>query len=194
MERETILKIFDFLEEKEGKEIPEALVDSIKNYKLIKELIKKLETYPDGTQYRHEDHLELNNSNIKKLPNDLYVEGALDLTNCKQLRGLPDKLHVDGPLVLRDCNQLRGLPDNLYVGGYLDLRGCQYLTELTDNLYVKGSLGLGGTNITELPNNLYVGINLFINNTPLAKNYTDDEIRDIVKLPMNDGIKGQIIR
>ena len=190
MERNTIDNILNFLEEKEGKEIPEAWLDSREQLKLIKEL----ETHPDGTQYRHEDHLELNNSNIKKLPNDLYVEGVLNLRNCQDLTKLPDKLYVEGDLFLSDCNQLRRLPDNLYFYGALDLRGCHYLTELPDNLYVKGSLGLDWTNITELPNNLYVGINLYINDTPLAKNYTDDEIREIIKLPMDDGIKGQIFR
>ena len=92
------------------------------------------------------------------------------------------------------CKQLTKLPDDLYVDGDLALERCEQLTELPDNLYVKGSLALDWTNITELPNNLYVGINLYINDTPLAKNYTDDEIREIIKLPMDDGIKGQIYR
>ena len=169
MERNTIENILNFLKEKEGKKIPERWFDSIEKLKLIKEL----ENHPDDIKYRYEGDLELSHTNITKLPNDLYVRGDL---------------------ILNDCKQLRGLPDNLYFDGALDLRGCQYLTELPDNLYVKGSLGLDGTNITELPNNLYVGINLYINNTPLAKKYTNDEIREIIKIPMDDGIKGQIYR
>jgi hypothetical protein len=169
MERNTIENILNFLKEKEGKKIPERWFDSIEKLKLI----EKLKNHPDGIQYKHMGNLDLSFSNVKKLPNDLYVRGDL---------------------ILNDCKQLRGLPDNLYFDGALDLRGCQYLTELPDNLYVKGSLGLDGTNITELPNNLYVGINLYINNTPLAKKYTNDEIREIIKIPMDDGIKGQIYR
>jgi hypothetical protein len=190
MKVETIEKILNFLKEKEGYEIPESWFDSVKKF----ELIKELENHPDGTQYKHRGNLNLINTNIKKLPNDLYVRGDLILNDCKQLTELPNELYVRGDLILNDCKQLRGLPDNLYFDGALDLRGCQYLTELPDNLYVKGSLGLDGTNITELPNNLYVGINLYINNTPLAKKYTNDEIREIIKIPMDDGIKGQIYR
>jgi hypothetical protein len=32
----------------------------------------------------------------------------------------------------------------------------------------------------KLPDNLYVGIDLFIYNTPLANKYTDEEIREMV--------------
>jgi hypothetical protein len=161
MNRETIEKILNFLKEKENKESP-------KKWKLIHEL----ETYPDGTQYRHKYDLYLINSNITKLPNDLYVEYSLNLRDSIQLTKLPDNLHVEGNLTLWDCNQLTELPDNLYVGG---------------------SLGLGGTNITELPNNLYVGINLYINNTPLAKKYTDEEIEEIVT-STGGKIEGNIYR
>ena len=134
MKRDTIENILNFLEEKEGKELPESWFDSIEKFKLIEEL----ENHPDGTQYRYEDHLELNNSNITKLPNDLYVGGSLNLQNCTQL------------------------------------------TKLPDNLYVSGSLGLDETNITEIPNNLYVGHSLFIKNTPLAKKYSNEKIREMI--------------
>ena len=190
MKIETIENVLKFLEAKEGKKITNIMLHYIEKLKLIKEL----ENHPDGTQYRHEGDLRLINSNITKLPNDLYVTGDLVLYNSYQLKVLPIKLHVGGDLDLADCVHITELPNNLYFDGALDLRGCQYLTELPDNLYVKGSLGLDGTNITELPNNLYVGINLYINNTPLAKKYTNDEIREIIKIPMDDGIKGQIYR
>jgi hypothetical protein len=48
------------------------------------------------------------------------------------------------------------------------------------------------TNIAKLPNELYVGINLFIYNTPLAKKYTDEEIRKMVDF-IDFTIFGQII-
>ena len=190
MERNTIEKIFNFLKEKEDKQLPKKWVKLIEKLKLIKEL----ENHPDDIQYRHEGELFLSKTNIKKLPNDLYVDGDLDLSNCQYLTKLPDKLYVGGWLDLKGCERLKKLPNLLDVTYGLNLSGCKQITELPDNLYAKGSLGLDGTNIEKLPNNLYVGINLYINNTPLAKNYTDDEIRDIVKLPMNDGIKGQIYR
>ena len=161
MKRETIEKILNFLEENEGKEIPE-----------IWSFIHKIETHPDGVQYRYKYDLYLINSNITKLPNDLYVTGDLELVHCKQLTKLPDKLYVEGNLILENCNQL---------------------TKLPDNLYVKESLALDGTNITELPNNLYVGCNLYIENTPLASKYTDEEIREMIT-SKGGTIKARIIR
>ena len=148
MKRETIENIFNFLKEKEDKEIPE-----------IWSVVEKLETHPDGIQYKHNGDLSLYNRNITKLPNDLYVNGFLDLDSCKKLTELPDKLHV---------------------GDWLDIRGCNQLTELPNNLYVGDWLALPYTNISEIPNNLYVGNDLYVYNTPLANKYTDEEIRDIV--------------
>jgi hypothetical protein len=46
MERNTIENILNFLEEKEGKELPKKWFDSIEKLKLI----KQLENHPDGTQ------------------------------------------------------------------------------------------------------------------------------------------------
>jgi hypothetical protein len=77
----TIEKIFDFLESNEGKEIP-------KRWKTFQELY----THPDGIQYRHEGDLDFRDSNITKLPNDLYVDGFLILDRCKSLKELPEEL------------------------------------------------------------------------------------------------------
>ncbi len=150
----TIENIFKFLQNNEGKEIPKKFLYSIKELKLIEEL----KNHPDGTQYRYNGKLDLFYSNIKKLPNDLYVVGSLDLGNCKQLTKLPDKLHVDGYFSIRDTN----------------------IEELPNNLYVDDDFDLDQTNIKELPDNLYVGRHLWIYNTPLARKYTDEEIYKIV--------------
>ena len=61
MERNTIENILNFLEEKEGMELPESWFESIEKLKLI----KRLENHPDGTQYRYDGDLELSYSNIK---------------------------------------------------------------------------------------------------------------------------------
>ena len=155
MNRETIDNILNFLKEKEGKELPKKWFDSIEKLKLIYEL----ENHPDGIQYRYEGDLNLNNTMISKLPNDLYVGLWLDLLNCKHLTKLPDKLHVGRSLYLEDCKQLTKLPDNLYVGYHLFLNA---------------------VGITEIPNNLYVEGDFVISSTPLAKKYTDEEIYEIV--------------
>jgi Leucine-rich repeat (LRR) protein len=147
MNRETIEKIFNFLNTKEGKEIPKKWLDSIEKLKLIHEL----ENHPDGVQYKHHSNLNLISSNITKLPNDLYVGGDFYLSKCKQLIKLPD------------------------------------------DLYVVNNLTLSYTNISEIPNNLYVGTHLFIYDTPLAENYTVDEIRKMIT-SKGGTIKGIIMR
>jgi hypothetical protein len=175
MERKTIENILNFLYEKEGKKLPNMWVRFLKEEKLIQEL----ENHPDGTQYRYDGRLDLDNTNITKLPKDLYVGNSLFLSNCEQLTELPDKLHVGGALYLSGCEQLIKLPDNLSVV-QLYLNKCKKLTELPNNLYVKGKLYLINSSIMDIPNNLYVGDGLFIKNTPLASNYTDEEIYEIV--------------
>ena len=168
MKPETIEKIFNFLEENEGKEIPESLLNSIKQLKFIEEL----EKHPDGIQYKHNGNLELINAPITKLPNDLYVGDSLVLINCKQFKKLPD---------------------NLYVGRSLNLYYCKQITKLPDNLYVGITLSIDNTSISELPNNLYVGLNLYIGNTPLADNYTDEQIYEMIKLRGGE-VVGKIFR
>ena len=148
MNRNTIEKIFNFLNTKEGKEIPNKW-----------ELIKELENHLDDKQYIYEGNLVLNDSNIRKLPNDLYVRGYLKLNNSKQLIKLPDKLHVGGWLDIRDCSQITELPDDLFVGGWL---------------------ALPYTNISEIPNNLYVHYDLYVYDTPLSRKYSSDEIREMI--------------
>jgi len=170
MKIETIEKIFKFLEEKEGKGLPERLFESIKRLKFIK-FINELENHPDGVQYRYDGHLFLSDSNITKLPNDLYVTGILNLYDCKRLTKLPDKLYVGATLSLENTN----------------------ISEIPDNLYVVGNLLLIGTSIEEIPNNLYVGRSLVIYKTPLAEKYTDEEIFEIVA-STGGKINGQIIR
>ena len=172
MKRETIEKIFNFLNTKEGRKIPKKWADTLAKYEEKKELIRVLENHPDGAQYKYYDSIYLMNTNIKKLPNDLYVTGNLYLNDCKQLTKLPDKLYVNGSLYLS---------------------GCQQLTELPNNLYVEYSLDLNETNIEKLPNNLYVGRNLYIYNTPILNKYTDEEIYEIVA-SKGGTIKARIIR
>jgi len=168
MKTETIENILNFLQEKEGKEIPKSWFKLIEKLKLIKEI----ENHPDDIQYRYKGDLVLKNSNITKLPNDLYVTGYLDLG---------------------DCKQLTKLPDNLYVGDELYLKGCTQITKLPDNLYVGDSLNIKETSIEEIPNNIYVDLSLYIENTPLAKKYTDKEIYEMIKLRGGE-LVGKIFR
>jgi len=167
MKTETIEKILNFLQNNEYKEIPKEWV----NLKETNSLIKKFENHPNGVQYKHEGNLDLSGEQLTKLPNDLYVDGWLGLSNCPQLTKLPDKLYAGKTLSISKTN-IKELPDNLYVGGNL------FLIE---------------TSIEEIPNNLYVGRNLFIQNTPLSRKYTHEEIYEMITLRGGE-IIGEIFR
>jgi len=107
---------------------------------LIKKWFDDLDVSPDD--YTIDDKL-----NIK-------VGGYLDLRNTP-ITSLPDNLTVRRFLDLANT-PITSLPDNLSVGGWLDLRNSQ-ITSLPDNLSVGKSLDLINTKITSLPDNLSVG-------------------------------------
>ena len=189
MKPETIENILNFLKEKEDKELPNRWLKFLNK----QEVIKELENHPDGVQYRHNSFLDLRNTNIKKLPNDLYVDGNFNLRGCEQITELPNKLFVGGYLSLLNCEQITELPDGIHVGGDLNLSGIN-ITKLPDDLYVGGVLDLiDCKRLTELPNNLYVEYGVLIEGTPLVQKYSDKEIKDIVA-SKGGTIKGRIIR
>jgi hypothetical protein len=111
-------------------------------------------------------------------------KGDLDLGNTK-ITSLPDNLKVGGYLDL-GYTPITSLPGNLKVGGGLDL-GDTPVNSLPDNLEVGGNLYLGNTKITSLPDNLEVGGNLYLGNTPISKKYSKEEIKKMVP-----GVEGGI--
>jgi len=106
-------------------------------------------------------HLRLARTNITSLPKGLNVLGYLDLIGCENLKSIQEGLYVREDLYLGGCINFESLPNDSFVGGDMHLFNCR--------------------NITELPNGLKVEGSLFIYGTPLAKKYTNDEIRDMVK-------------
>lgn len=106
-------------------------------------------------------HLRLTRTNITSLPKDLNVLGYLNLIDCKNLKSIQEGLYVREGLYLGGCINFESLPNDSFVGGNLHLEYCE--------------------NLSSLPNGLKVEGDLFINNTPLAKKYTNEEIRDMVK-------------
>ena len=141
MKTKTIENILKFLEEKEGMEIPLGLHVKMKKLKLIEEL----ENHPDDTQYMYNGHLNLGRTNIKKLPNDLYVDGSLSLYYCKQLTELPDKLYVRDSLNIRETNIL-DIPNNLDVGWMLYIRNTPLAKKYTYDEEIRKIIKLhGGT-------------------------------------------------
>ena len=111
-------------------------------------------------------------------------QGNLELSNT-QITSLPDNLKVGGDLNLSNA-PITSLPDNLEVGGGLYLHNTQ-ITSLPDNLEVGGDLYLSDSKITSLPDNLEVGGGLYLRNTPISKKYTAKKLKRM--LP---GVKGKI--
>ena len=106
-------------------------------------------------------------------------EGHLNLYNTP-ITSLPDNLtRVGGDLYLEDT-LITSLPDNLEVSGYLSLNNTQ-ITSLPNNLKVGGDLYLNNTPIASLPDNLEVGRDLWLSNTPLSQKYTRKEIRKMIE-------------
>ena len=183
MEKETIGNILTFLKEKEGKEIPQ-------NWNLI----ERLETHPDDIQYIHKGSLTLKNSDIKKLPNKLYVGGSLFIMGCEQLSEFPNNLYVDGDFMMLSGEKTTELPDRLFVMGFLQLAIDHKILKYPKALFVKDTLFLTYTNIAELPNQIFVGEDLLIQGTPLADKYTDEELYEMAKSLEGGQIRGKIIR
>jgi hypothetical protein len=86
-----------------------------KRYKIA--ILKKIKSYINNGSV---GDLDLSNTPITSLPNNLRVGGNLFLNNTP-ISSLPDNLHVGGIFSLVNT-KISSLPDNLRVGGYLNLR------------------------------------------------------------------------
>jgi len=94
MEKETLKKIFNFLEKEENRKIP-FKVKLLNNYSLTdEELIVKRD-------------LNLTNSKITSLPKGLKVGGGLSLFGCKHIESLPEGLEVGGILIINESELLK---------------------------------------------------------------------------------------
>jgi hypothetical protein len=90
---------------------------------------------------------------------------------------------VDDFLDLYDT-PIQSLPNNLTVRGRLRLTFCKNIKRLPNGLKV-GALVLSSTNIDELPSDLQIEGDLEIQNTPIAKKYTEDELRAMITIGGN---------
>ena len=150
-----------------------------KNYKIA--LNKKIQEYiKNGSK----GDLDLAETPITSLPEGLTVGGSLVLSDTP-ITSLPKGLKVGGDLDLSDT-PITSLPEGLKVGGDLDLSYTP-ITSLPEGLKVGGYLDLSGTPITSLPEGLKVVGDLFLYGTPLAKQYTEEQIKQ-----MCPGIRGGI--
>ena len=106
---------------------------------------------------------DLNLKGINKnaqLPEQLYVQGKLNLSNAKTQR-FPSKLYVGGELNIDGCSHFPAGCQQLEVGSNLDLSGNPDIENLPEQVHVAGSLILNDCkNLQMLSKKLYVGKDL----------------------------------
>ena len=132
MKKETLKRIFEFLKEKEGHNVP-----------FLWKFKKKIPLTEDDLNIKGD--LILTYSDIESLPKGLKVGGDLDLFESK-ITSLPEGLEVGGDLDLSETN-ITLLPKGLQVGGKLFIRGCAVIkysfNELMDMIkpgFIKGRI------------------------------------------------------
>jgi hypothetical protein len=135
MEKETLKKIFTFLEENERHQTP-FMWKWVNNIPLTEK------------DLNIEGNLDLTNTDIKSLPDGLKVAGNLNLTET-DMESLPERLEVAGNLYL-DHSFIKSLPKDLKVGGDLSIEAT-YIKSLPRGLQVGGDLYL---NDSKLLNNI----------------------------------------
>ena len=133
MEKQTLKRIFEFLEEKENK-LPKAKGTLIWKMTFNEPLIEE--------ELNVKGDLNLHNSKITSLPRGLKVGGYLNLF-FKNITSLPEGLEVGGSLYLIG-SKIKSLPKGLKVDGNLNLEHTN-ITSLPKGLEVGGLMRIGYT-------------------------------------------------
>jgi len=155
IKQKTVYNFFKFLEDKRGEKMPFL-------FKLVldPESISKKELYI-------EDNLDIEGVPVKKLPNNLKIEGAIVMHRAK-IKTLPDDIEV-GLGVYASYSELEYLPNNLH----------------TEDVICNGS------KLQDIPYNFKLDGTFNVSNTPLSKKYTEEEIRKLIE-DRGGYVKGEI--
>jgi hypothetical protein len=134
-------------------------------------------------------NLDLFNTQIKSLPDNLKISGFLSVTWNENMTELPNNLNVKSDIYLSHT-PIKSVPDTLKVGGHFYLDDTK-ITALPDNLKVGGDLRLTSTPIRSLPDNLNVKGDIDLRDTPISKKYTKEEILKMIE-DSGGSVKGKI--
>ena len=132
MEKKTLKRIFEFLEENEEQNPP-----------LLWKHMNDIPLTEDDLNI--EGDLDLWAMNIKSLPKGLKVGGLLNL-EFSTIQTLPKGLIVAGNLFLGSCKQLTSLPEGLKVGSFLDIAGTK-ISSLPKGLEVNSGIYIYSTEL-----------------------------------------------
>ncbi|MFT5318406.1 MAG: hypothetical protein ACI8RA_001670 [Chlamydiales bacterium] len=86
---------------------------------------------------------------LRSLPRGLRVSTLL-IEKCPKFTTLPEDIQVDGDIQLDNCRAITSLPENLRFGGNLSLFGCRGLTSLPENITRLGFRSDGGFRLVNL--------------------------------------------
>jgi hypothetical protein len=131
---------------------------------------------------------------------DLYVEDGFGLhyadldygggKDDSDITSLPDGITVNGSFYIgefSDGEGLESLPNNLTVKENLYMSYNNNILSLPNNLEIGKDLEINNTKISSLPKDLKIGRDIQAWDTPLAKKYTEEELKKITP-----GVKGRI--
>ena len=176
----TIKQFFDFLKQKEGKEIPFDLKCSQKgDYEFnIDDLIWENIFYSETVGFLPgsmlvEGDMYLFSDKVTELPSNLTVRGSLHVMHTA-IRTIPADITVGVDMELSD-NQIDFLPDHFVVNGDLILDN-NPISVLPANLFVGGVLDISNTSVEELPDDIFVQEEIYFYNSPLANKYSSEEV------------------
>lgn len=130
---------------------------------------------PDNFQL---ESLSIKGSKMDKLPSNLKVKGAVEISY-SSISSISPGFQA-GDLHLVDCPNLTKLPDGMVIESEMSLVNTG-ITRLPRNLHVGAGLYIPQNPISELPEGLYVGRNLNLGNSPVS-----------TELPNNIVVKGEI--
>ena len=158
VKQKTVYNFFKFLEDKRGEKMPLQL---------------KLVYDPKGITKEDlnvKQHLEIEGRkfNIKELPNNLKIEGALIIHKTK-IKKLPDDIEV-GFGVYASYSELEYLPNNLHTEDVI----CNH------------------SKLQDIPYNLRIDRTFNVANTPLTEKYSKEEIRKLIE-DRGGYVKGRIM-
>lgn len=122
---------------------------------------------------------DLTGSSIKMLPDNLTVNGDLNISKTK-MEALPNNLTVNGNLVISNTS-IKELPPGLKVKGSLNLSGTK-ISSLPQGLKI-GSLDISDTPMTQLPSGLEVTDTLRINGTGITTLPQDLKVNKVAYSP-----------
>jgi hypothetical protein len=145
------------------------------NWEVLQKFLEKRGNPP----YEITDDLNLRSHEIQSLGNLTSVGGDLNLKH-SEIESLGNLTSVGGGLNLFNSG-IESLGNLTSVGGYLYLYQSD-IKSLGNLTSVGGYLDLTYCNIKSLENLTSVGGNLDLEDTPLSKKYTKDEIRSMVEV------------